>query len=159
MQEYGSPHRILSETLDFDFKPWLFDSVPAGFFDSIENRKLYMEWLLKTVGAKSPNDLTLNHYLQNKGRSLVSRYGGSPQRILKSLYENGESKDNGVVDEIETPPKPFEKPSTVQMNFWVPNPPFFSPPFLSFLPLITCSSIKLSQFYILYLILVIYFVF
>jgi len=83
---HSSPHALLSSVYsDFNYLPWLFSQVPAGFFDTIENQKRYVEWLVSIVGAKGTSELKAQHFLDHHGGGLLNKYGGSPHRLLESL--------------------------------------------------------------------------
>ncbi len=59
---------------EYDWKPWLFDRPPIGFWHQFENRRRYMQWLGKKLGFKKVEDwYTVSHQalLDNKGAGLA----------------------------------------------------------------------------------------
>jgi hypothetical protein len=87
----GSPFKaVMASFPDHTFLPWLFPKSPKGYFSLRENRRKYIDWLVKKVGAKSPSDLNWNHFIENNGTGLILAYGGSAQSVLASLSPNEE---------------------------------------------------------------------
>jgi hypothetical protein len=88
-QYKGSPSSLVSSVFsEHIFSPWLFRTVPKGYFKVRENRRRYVEWLRAAVGVASTEELDSNNYVENHGRGLLVMYGGSPQRIYESLDES-----------------------------------------------------------------------
>jgi len=56
--------------------PWLFDRVPAGYWDDIEHIKHYLRWLGKHLWIQDPSEwkdkLTDNTLRLMRGRSLMN---------------------------------------------------------------------------------------
>jgi len=91
----GSPYRLLKVAFpDFPWRPWLFKTVPDGYFDAVENRTAYVEWLMEIVSVKRPSDLRYQHFRDHHGASLLMKYHGSPQLFLDSLNPNTYSNTN-----------------------------------------------------------------
>ncbi len=81
----GSPiNTLISVYSDHVFVPWLFDSVPRGFFKIRENRQKYVDWLVDKVKLP-PHKLQRSHFTQNHGGGLLQSSGGSPQQVIESL--------------------------------------------------------------------------
>lgn len=82
----GSPFALLKAVYtDFEFLPWMFDKTQRGFFDKVENRKKYIEWLVQKVGVSKPTDLQTKHFEPNGGKGLLKKYGNSPQKVVESI--------------------------------------------------------------------------
>ncbi len=106
-----SPYLLLKTVFsDFDFQPWLFSRAPKGFFENRENRKLYISWLLETVGTTESKNLIFSDFKKYGGGSLLEKYGGSVAKILQSLTESDENPIS-----IET----VGKRSKAPLNYWV----------------------------------------
>lgn len=71
----------------YDWKPWLFSSVPQGYWQQLENRRAYVEWLGRQAGCKSPESwsrLTRAQFARHGGGGLLAAYyAGSPLRALQ----------------------------------------------------------------------------
>ena len=68
---------------------WKFVIVPHNFWDSIENRKKYINWLGETLGYITMEDwYNINGEIlcANYGNSLLKRYNGSPSKVVISLF-------------------------------------------------------------------------
>jgi len=68
---------------------WKFVIVPHNFWDSIENRKKYINWLGETLGYITMEDwYNINGEIlcANNGSSLLNRYNGSPSKVVISLF-------------------------------------------------------------------------
>ncbi len=72
---------------DFEFLPWLFIPVQRGYFDSLETRRNYINWLVKTVGVENPGKLKNKDFVGNGGSGLLVKFG-SAQKIVESLNGN-----------------------------------------------------------------------
>jgi len=59
---------------EYAFKPWLFPNAPHKYFESVENRRLYIEWLMERVKIRSEAELTARHFLDNNGSGLLHSY-------------------------------------------------------------------------------------
>lgn len=84
----SSPSQALSHVYkDFEFLPWKFPKLSRGYFDDIDNRRKYLDWLRAEVGVNSYTDLTTNHFLENCGYKLLKAYRSSPKQIIESISE------------------------------------------------------------------------
>jgi len=70
-----------------EWKPWLFRSVPQGFWQSAGNRRAYMDWLGKELKCKQTSDwyrITKEDFYSHCGGGLLANYyGDSPLAALK----------------------------------------------------------------------------
>src|SRR5688572_13023647 len=91
-----SPSKAVSSIYtDFDYKMWLFPSIPQNFWNDRHNRIDYVKWLIKEVCVKTEAELKVCHFEDHGGESLLRRGGGSSTlRIINSLREDdsGEAK-------------------------------------------------------------------
>jgi len=74
---------------DHDWKPWLFSTVPAGFWNQRENRLQYMAWLGHRLRFRKPEDwyqVTTGQFSEHHGGSLISCYGNSRLALLQEYY-------------------------------------------------------------------------
>jgi hypothetical protein len=106
---HGSPYKALSEIYpDYDWLPWKFEKLSTGYFNRIENRYRYIQWLSQELLIRYPeqwygiNAITLqrNYY----GESLMRRYGDSIVKLMIDLFP-----------EYDWHPWRFEK---VPVDFW-----------------------------------------
>src|SRR5262245_50730698 len=68
------------------FLPWLFSSVPKGFWEQRQNRQWYVDWLLQRLGVGSTlAELTIQHFYDHNGAGLFRYCGRSVKRVLASL--------------------------------------------------------------------------
>ena len=99
LQKYhNSPSLVVSSVFsDFEYLPWLFSKSPAKYFQLLENRLKYINWLVEKTKVPSVHDLETNHFLENHGIGLYLMYKGSPKRIIDSLgLNNNNSSNNGI---------------------------------------------------------------
>ncbi len=71
------------------WKPWLFKSVPQGFWKAAENRRAYMDWLGKKLGCRTESDwlrVTRRDFEDNNGGGFLRNYGSSPIRALQDYW-------------------------------------------------------------------------
>lgn len=91
MQIYGkSPTNIVITVYsDHIWEMWCFKKAPVGFWKEKDNQLKYLEWLFRKLGYTQLEDyyrISTAILRENYGRPLLSHYGGSPSRILASLY-------------------------------------------------------------------------
>jgi hypothetical protein len=80
---------IMSYLPNYDWKPWMFDKTPKGFWDERANRRRYMDWLGKQLGFKQINDwysVTGEDFNANYGNQCLKLYGGSPITALEDCF-------------------------------------------------------------------------
>jgi hypothetical protein len=77
---------------DHKWTPWLFNSVSKGFFEVRNNRRDYIEWIMRKENLKSFSELQTEHFRKNKGLGLLDIYSGSIQAIVDSLSDNDSEK-------------------------------------------------------------------
>lgn len=64
---------------------WNFINVPKGFWDNLDNKKKYLEWLAAKLGYRNMKDwYTVGYYefYNNKGRWLVDKNCNIPSLIM-----------------------------------------------------------------------------
>ncbi len=77
---------IMRNFPNYDWKEWMFDKTPKGFWHKKKNRKQYMAWLGQKLGFKSIDDwysLTGNDFYANYGNQLLKFYHGSPAAAVR----------------------------------------------------------------------------
>lgn len=86
---HGSPRQAAYCLFpDYDWKPWLFNQVPANWWKNADNRKEYFEWLGKKHGFLKPNDwykakkATFSKY---KGARFLQEFDGYQDAIMQSI--------------------------------------------------------------------------
>ena len=76
---------------EYPWTPWLFRSVPKGFWAVSENRVWYLRWLGEKLGYQAETDWKLvrqRDFCENGGSGLLMNiYGGSPQRAVRELLD------------------------------------------------------------------------
>jgi very-short-patch-repair endonuclease len=93
----GSPIQLLTALLpppesDEEWYPWLFDSTPNNYWDSIENRCKYADWLFKRLGFTVMEDwykTTQDTFRENHGSGLILNprtYNSSHVAFLTEVY-------------------------------------------------------------------------
>ena len=69
---------------------WLSRKVPNGFWDSLDNRRTYLQWLGEKLGFISKDDwykLEGKHFSkENKGTTIYSRFYNDPKLAVKELF-------------------------------------------------------------------------
>jgi hypothetical protein len=101
---------------DHEFHPWLFSSVPRGFWDLKENRITYIRWLKDVLGINKDEKLIWKHLVDNRGSGLMAKYGGAVELVLNSLNEDSTDKNISRYDAFQRP--------KMSRNTWV-RPNFF----------------------------------
>lgn len=82
----GSPASLIISTFpELSLLPWLFDKPPHGYLNVSENRVKYIKWLVQKVGVSGPQELTTNHFRENRGMAFLARYNMSPKSAIESL--------------------------------------------------------------------------
>jgi len=96
----GSPAAaVMTVYPEFPYKTWLFAKAPNRVFQTIGNRREYLEWLMKEVNVTCLSDLTPEHLSSNGGSTLLHKYGGSISKVLASLKTHFEEKNESGVEE------------------------------------------------------------
>ena len=70
---------------EYDWKAWLFGTVPEGFWDSRANRRSYMNWLGQRLGYRCMDDwyeISSLDFQRNKGGGLLQCYDNSPAQAV-----------------------------------------------------------------------------
>lgn len=73
----------------YDWKEWLFQRVPKGFWQDHGNRMRYLAWLGQELGFKKPEDwyqVKYDHFNQFRGRGLLHAYNDSPFSIMTAHF-------------------------------------------------------------------------
>ncbi len=75
-----------------DWLPWMFRTVPQGYWKSDDNRKIYLKWLGKQLGFRKYDDwyrLTKDDITRHHGEGVfIMYYRGSRMEVLKDLKPN-----------------------------------------------------------------------
>jgi hypothetical protein len=69
-----------------EWLPWKFNQVPRGFWSSVDNQRLYLDWIGKEMNITSMQDwekATSREIETRGGYSLLEYYGGS---LIKGTY-------------------------------------------------------------------------
>jgi hypothetical protein len=80
---------IMTYLPNYDWKEWMFDKTPKGFWHKKANRKRYMTWLGKKLRFKRMNDwygVTGDDFKANYGNQFLKIYGGSPVAALRECF-------------------------------------------------------------------------
>jgi hypothetical protein len=75
------------------FVPWLFTMVPQGYWNSLENLELYLDWLSEKNGYRKIDDLyklRTEHFKTNNGLGVLKKFKGAIQKILEFVYPEKE---------------------------------------------------------------------
>ena len=83
----SSDHKNACSQLD---DPWTSGRVPNGFWESRENRVLYMDWLGRRLGFANPEDWYQScnsHFTRNHGRTLLQKTYHSSVQIAVQDYQ------------------------------------------------------------------------
>ena len=80
---------IMSCLPNYDWKEWMFDRTPKGFWQKRTNRRRYMIWLGKTLGFKRMSDwysVTGGDFHANFGNQCLRFYGRSPIAAMRDCF-------------------------------------------------------------------------
>ncbi|WP_283432826.1 hypothetical protein [Neorhodopirellula lusitana] len=89
----GSVYRMVEDFQPhFDWKPWLFESTPSGYWGVLENRQQYLHWLGAQVNFKRPYDWYDLHgshfYRTGAGQLYTHVYRYSLLSAVQERYPN-----------------------------------------------------------------------
>ncbi len=73
---------------DVEWLPWKL-GVPNGYWDNIENQKIYANWLGEVLGYKNMDDwyqISKSLIFDNYGGGLLNKYKASPKLFVMSVY-------------------------------------------------------------------------
>jgi hypothetical protein len=74
---------------EYDWKEWMFDKTPKGFWCNRTNRRRYLTWLGAKLGYQTLDDwyaVTTDDFSANYGSQFLKRYGGSPLAALRDCF-------------------------------------------------------------------------
>jgi hypothetical protein len=74
---------------DYDWKEWMFDKTPKGFWHKKKNRRRYMTWLGERLGFKSIADwysVTFDDFRANYGTQFLKLYNQSPVAAVMDCF-------------------------------------------------------------------------
>lgn len=90
----GSPSAVLRAVFpEYDWKEWLFATLPNQFWADPDNVMAYMEWLGEQLDFKEPEDwyqVTTWDFQVRRGASLLGKFGGSPSQLVKFFFQDRE---------------------------------------------------------------------
>ncbi len=78
---------------EYDWKPWLFERAPNGFWKNRKTCRQYLKWLGERLGYKRLDDwynVKLSDFLGNQGLQLTKRHIGSVASIVMTLIPRRE---------------------------------------------------------------------
>jgi hypothetical protein len=79
---------------EYNWKPWLFGTVPKGYWKDDKNQRQFFFWLAEILNIEHPEDLCLlqRHHFENYGGGSLfnTEYGGSLRKALMTLFPNYE---------------------------------------------------------------------
>jgi len=73
---------------DYDWKPWLFNQVPANWWKKAENRKEYLQWLGEKLGYSEPVDwykAKKATFANNNGSGFLKEFNGYQDAVMQSF--------------------------------------------------------------------------
>ena len=93
----SSPQQFVEQVVkvhlhpDHEWIPWLFESVPQGFWEDSDNHGRYAAWLAAELQLVEPEDwyqLTQKMVHQNSGGGLLNgHYNDSPQQFVEQVVK------------------------------------------------------------------------
>lgn len=93
LDKFGNSYSEILKTVfpNYEFLPWMFSTVPNGFWQKDDNIRWYLQWLLQKLGHTdtdyhklSSKDIADNH---GKGLLWTSKWKGSVSLLIKTLYD------------------------------------------------------------------------
>eukprot|EP00026_Physarum_polycephalum_P005388 Phypoly_transcript_05422.p1 GENE.Phypoly_transcript_05422~~Phypoly_transcript_05422.p1 ORF type:complete len:507 (+),score=23.77 Phypoly_transcript_05422:84-1604(+) len=85
-----SPSSVVSHIYpEYDWKGWLFSETSNMFWNDNNNIRDYMSWLGLQLGFTTMSDwyqIRCDHFFQNKGRSLLMKFGSSPSKVVTNVF-------------------------------------------------------------------------
>lgn len=91
---HDSPTKALHTVYpEHKWLPWRFNSISHGFWEKVDNQRIYLDWLFSQLGYSNMDDwyqLTQEHVMKHGGTRLLSFYNGSHSTALQSIYPQHE---------------------------------------------------------------------
>lgn len=85
---------LLDYKPNYGWKPWRFTSVPQGYWNNVDNRRVYLRWLGQQLGFETRADwvrLRRQHFYDHNGSGVfVGYYHGSTERAILELFSTAE---------------------------------------------------------------------
>jgi hypothetical protein len=92
-----SVYNLLKATIEYEWIPWKFTNAPNKFWSG-ENKKInatwYLNWLYNLLNYSSKKDfykLNKNHFNDNYGGGLLSKFGGKIMDMLIFAFPNDDN--------------------------------------------------------------------
>lgn len=86
----GSIFRLIEDYIPwYDWKPWLFNVVPRGYWDDHGHRRRFLEWLGEQLGYTSYEDwykVTQREIRANRGGTVLVRFGSCTSRLVMEHF-------------------------------------------------------------------------
>jgi G:T-mismatch repair DNA endonuclease (very short patch repair protein) len=85
----GSAIKLVKHIVSPDLKEWLFDTAPQGYWNIVDNVRIYLNWLFALKGFTHLDDwynITPADFLDNKGNGLLDKYNYTISSILTEAY-------------------------------------------------------------------------
>jgi len=88
---YHIPQLLTAAFPDLSFLPWMFSKAPRGFWEGIENQRLYMHWLSGVLNReegepRSWYSVNREDLMKHHGAPLLDQYRESLYALFTSLY-------------------------------------------------------------------------
>lgn len=133
----NSPTLLIMESFpDYPWQPWRFSHTPVRYWESLANRKKYLNWVVSELGVGGYEELNVRHFLENFGGGLLKAYGDSPAAVIASLAKSPSSppllsstprppSPSSLTSSPPPPPPPLPPvpspsppPSSLPRNYW-----------------------------------------
>ena len=89
LNEYSFYLELQNGYLKHDWLAWKFKRLPFGYWNRIENRLEYIEWLSKELQIKKLDDwmnVRREDFIKHGGIELLIQFDNSIIKLLKSIY-------------------------------------------------------------------------
>jgi hypothetical protein len=76
-----------------EWQPWEFDQLPQGYWNNLNNRKYFIDWISRELKVYKPDDWYIigkNSIISKGGGGLLAYYGNSLYKTLLSIYPDVE---------------------------------------------------------------------
>lgn len=91
---------MLNEWIEYDWKPWLFEKVPAKYWDVEDNVQLFLEWIANKLNMKRVEDwyhgimfylctyfpVQSSQFSALGGAPILHRYGSLPDVLTRFSF-------------------------------------------------------------------------
>ncbi|MCP4661260.1 MAG: hypothetical protein GY856_38135 [bacterium] len=94
---HGNPgHVVMANFPESEWLEWYFVPLPHAFWESMANRRRYLDWLGKKLGFQEMEDwyrVQTQDFREHRGALLLAKCGKTPSAVLRAIYVEHDWKE------------------------------------------------------------------